>query len=329
VTTWLLTGGAGYIGPHIARSFLASGRDIVIIDDLANGFEESVPDGVAFIRANLREGDVVEQVLRDHSVTGVVHLAALKAVGESVEQPLRYYRENLDGMLTLLERMQKVAVKKMVFSSSAAVYGEVAVETITEETRQQPTSPYGETKLIGEWMMKALHVAGHLDAIALRYFNVAGSGAPELGDRGVNNLIPMVFRALEQGDVPQVFGGDWPTRDGSAIRDYIHVVDLAEAHLAAAAKLESVTGADSILRSYNIGTGNGTTVLEVIEAVRAATSLSFEPEMAQRRPGDPARVVADSSAARRELGWEARFTINDMVSSAWDSWRHQHGPSDS
>jgi UDP-glucose 4-epimerase len=324
VTTWLLTGGAGYIGPHIARSFLASGRNVIIIDDLGNGYIENVPEGVTFVQANLREGDIVEQALREHNVTGVVHLAALKAVGESVEQPLRYYRENVDGMLTLLERMQATGVRKMVFSSSAAVYGEVAVETITEETRQQPASPYGETKLIGEWMMKALHNAGHLDAIALRYFNVAGSGAPELGDRGVNNLIPMVFRALDHGDVPEVFGGDWPTRDGSCIRDYIHVVDLAEAHLAAATRLEGLGSSDSLLRSYNVGTGTGSTVFEVIDAVRRATHREFEPVIVERRAGDPARVVADAGAAKRELHWEARLTIDDMVQSAWESWRSHH-----
>jgi UDP-glucose 4-epimerase len=326
VTTWLLTGGAGYIGPHIARSFLASGRNVVIIDDLGNGFIENIPEGVTFVQANVREGDLLEQVLRDHQVTGVVHLAALKAVGESVEQPLRYYRENVDSTLTLLERMHAVGVRNMVFSSSAAVYGEVAVETITEETRQQPTSPYGETKLFGEWMMKALHVAGHLNAIALRYFNVAGSGAAELGDRGINNLIPMVFRALEHGETPQVFGGDWPTRDGSAIRDYIHVVDLAEAHLAAAQRLESLAPNETMLRSLNIGTGAGTTVLEVIDAVRRVTGQDFEPAIVARRAGDPARVVADSGAAQRDLSWVAKFTIEDMVASAWESWRHQHRP---
>jgi UDP-glucose 4-epimerase len=323
MTTWLLTGGAGYIGPHIARSFLDSGRGVVVIDDLSNGFRENVPPGVALIEANLRDGAAVEAALRDHEVGGVVHLAALKAVGESVEQPLRYYRENVDGMLTLLERMEAVGVHRMVFSSSAAVYGEVAVETVTEETRQQPASPYGETKLVGEWMMRALHAAGRLDAIALRYFNVAGAGAPELGDRGVSNLVPMVFRAIESGGRPEVFGGDWPTRDGSCIRDYIHVVDLAEAHLAAARRLEALAPGESLLRTYNVGTGTGTTVLEVIDAVARATGRAIDPRITDRRAGDPARVVADAGAARRDLGWSARFGIDDMVSSAWASWRHR------
>jgi UDP-glucose 4-epimerase len=324
MSTWLLTGGAGYIGPHIARSFLGSGRSVAVIDDLSNGFEENVPGGVDFVRADLREGDVVERTLRDHRIDGVVHLAALKAVGESVEHPLHYYRQNLDGMLTLLERMDAVGVRRLVFSSSASVYGDVAVETVTEETHRQPTSPYGETKLIGEWMMRAQHVAGRLDAISLRYFNVAGAGSPELGDRGVNNLIPMVFRALESGEAPRVFGGDWPTRDGSAMRDYIHVVDLAEAHLAAAARLEALPPGESMLRTYNVGTGNGSTVLEVIDAVRRATGIVFEAEVVGRRPGDPARVVADPGAARRELGWIPRHDLDDMVASAWASWRHQH-----
>jgi UDP-glucose 4-epimerase len=324
MTTWLLTGGAGYIGPHIARSFLESGRNIVILDDLRNGFTENVPSGVSFINAPLSDASVVEAALRDHRVDGVVHLAALKAVGESVEKPLHYYRQNVDGMLTLLEQMDRVGVRKMVFSSSAAVYGEVAVETVTEETPRMPSSPYGETKLFGEWMMRSMHIAGKLDAIALRYFNVAGSGAPELGDRGVNNLIPLVFRALESGQAPKVFGGDWPTRDGSCIRDYIHVVDLADAHLAAAAKLETVTTGESLLRTYNIGSGDGTTVLEVIDAALRISGINIEPEIVPRRPGDPARIVADPAAAHRELGWRASHSLEDMVASAWSSWRHQH-----
>jgi UDP-glucose 4-epimerase len=324
MTTWLLTGGAGYIGPHIARSFLDSGRDIVVFDDLRNGFAENVPAGVELVNSTLSNGDLVESTLRDHNVTGVVHLAALKAVGESVELPLRYYRQNMEGMLTLMERMQNVGVRKMVFSSSAAVYGEVAVETVTEETPRMPTSPYGETKLFGEWMMKAMHIAGHLDAVALRYFNVAGSGAPELGDRGVNNLIPMVFRALENGQAPRVFGGDWPTRDGSCIRDYIHVVDLADAHLAAASKLESLEVAESLLRTYNIGSGEGTTVLEVIDAALRVSGIPIEPEVVPRRPGDTARIVADPAAAARELGWTAKHNLEDMVTSAWASWRYQY-----
>lgn len=323
MTTWLLTGGAGYIGPHIARSFLASGRNIVVLDDLRNGFAENVPDGVRLVEASTRDGDIVEKTLRDFGVDGVVHLAALKAVGESVQHPLHYYRENLDGMLTLLERMEAVGVRKMVFSSSAAVYGDVAVETVTEETPRVPTSPYGETKLLGEWMMKALHIAGHLDAVALRYFNVAGSGAPELGDRGVNNLIPLVFRALEAGKAPLIFGADWPTHDGSCIRDYIHVVDLGEAHLAAAAKLESLPAGESLLRTYNIGTGEGTSVIEVINAALRITGIAIEPEVVGRRAGDPARVVADPSAAHRDLNWKAKLSLDDMVSSAWASWIHQ------
>jgi UDP-glucose 4-epimerase len=324
MTSWLLTGGAGYIGPHIARSFLESGRNIVILDDLRNGFAENVPAGVTLVNSTLSNGDVVEATLRDHNVTGVVHLAALKAVGESVELPLHYYRENVDGMLTLLERMQKVGVRKMVFSSSAAVYGEVAVEVVTEETPRMPSSPYGETKLFGEWMMKAMHVAGHLDAVALRYFNVAGSGAPELGDRGVNNLIPLVFRALENGQAPKVFGGDWPTRDGSCIRDYIHVVDLADAHLAAATKLENLAQGEGLLRTYNIGSGDGTTVLEVINAALRVSGIQIEPIVVPRRPGDPARIVADPAAAQRDLGWTAKHTLDDMVTSAWASWRYHH-----
>ncbi len=322
--TWLLTGGAGYIGAHIVRALQEIGRNVVVVDDLTSGFAENVPVGVPLVRANTLDTDVLEATMREHNVVGVIHLAAKKAVGESVERPLYYYEQNVTAMCHLLEAMERVGVKQMVFSSSSATYGDVLVETVTEETPKQPTSPYGETKLIGEWLMKAQSTAVGMSYVSLRYFNVAGAGAPELGDQGVNNLIPLVFRALTAGERPKVFGADWPTRDGSAIRDYIHVVDLARAHAAAVHTLEANASSGNLFsRVYNIGTGLGSTVLEVIDVARDVTGINIEPEIIGRRPGDPARIVADPTAAERELGWKATHDLRDMVASAWASWQHQ------
>ena len=323
--TWLLTGGAGYIGAHIVRALQEIGRPVVVVDDLSGGFIENVPEGVPFVNANILDTDVLEKTMRDHGVVGVIHLAAKKAVGESVARPLWYYEQNVTAMCHLLEAMERVDVKRLVFSSSAATYGDVQVETVTEETATQPTSPYGESKLIGEWLMKAQSRAVGMSYVSLRYFNVAGSGQPELGDRGVSNLIPLVFRAITAGNSPEVFGADWPTRDGSCIRDYIHVVDLARAHAAAVEALDRNAETSGVLgRTYNIGTGTGTTVLEVVEMAREVTGIDFEPRIVDRRPGDPCRIVADPAAAERDLGWVATHDLRDMVASAWSSWQHQH-----
>ena len=322
--TWLLTGGAGYIGAHIVRALRDIGRTVVVVDDLTGGFAENVPEGVPLVRANILETEVLEHTMREHGVVGVIHPAAKKAVGESVERPLWYYEQNVTAMCHLLEAMERVDVERLVFSSSAAAYGDVQVDTVTEETPTQPTSPYGETKLIGEWLMKDQSRAVGMSYVSLRYFNVAGSGDPELGDRGVSNLIPLVFRAISNGRTPDVFGADWPTRDGSCIRDYIHVVDLARAHAAAVEMLDRNAQTKQVLgRTYNIGSGTGTTVLEVVEMARQVTGINVEPNITDRRPGDPCRIVADPAAAERELGWKATHDLHDMVASAWASWQHQ------
>ncbi len=322
--TWLLTGGAGYIGAHIVQALQEIGRDVVVVDDLTSGVAEHIPADVPLVRANVLETDVLEATMREHNVVGVVHLAAKKAVGESVERPLYYYEQNVTAMCHLLEAMERVDVKRLMFSSSAATYGDVLVDTVTEETPEHPTSPYGETKLIGEWLMKAQSAAVGMSYVSLRYFNVAGAGSPELGDRGAANLIPLVFRALTAGERPKVFGADWPTRDGSCIRDYIHVVDVARAHAAAVRVLDENAPTGKVLgRVYNIGTGLGSTVLEVINIACEVTGIHIEPEIVGRRPGDPARIVADPSAAERELSWKATHDLRDMVASAWTSWQQQ------
>jgi UDP-glucose 4-epimerase len=314
----MVTGGAGYIGAHIVKSLKESGHGVVAFDDLSTGEARKVPPGVPLVEASVLDAVAVEKAIREHDVSGVVHMAAKKAVGESVERPLYYYRENVDGLLSLLEAMDATGTKKMVYSSSAATFGMPdSDDPLTEDYLCQPINPYGETKLIGEWLMRDVAAAIGLDWISLRYFNVAGAGGPELGDTGVFNLIPMVFRALSTGKNPQVFGSDYPTPDGSCIRDYIHVTDLADAHVASVQQLEQGSAA----AIYNVGRGEGVSVIEVMDAVRAATGLEFTHDLVERRAGDPARLVASADKIRSELRWTASLDLADMVASAWDAWQ--------
>jgi UDP-glucose 4-epimerase len=315
--TWLLTGGAGYIGAHIVRAFQQADVPVVVLDDLSTGIRENVPADVPLVHASVSDSASVAAALREHSVTGVLHLAAKKAVGESVERPLYYFEQNVGGTGALLQTCVDSGIERVLFSSSAAVYGTPPSDLVTEETPAAPMSPYGETKLVAEWMLRDLALAHPLRWAALRYFNVAGAAAPELGDRSVANLVPMTLQALTAGRRPQLFGDDYDTRDGSCIRDYIHVVDLAEAHVAAARRLDEHDTADI----YNVGRGEGVTVKEVLETVRKVTGIDFEYDVVGRRPGDPAAYYADPTKMREQLGWSARLDLDDMVRSAWEAWQ--------
>ena len=317
--TWMLTGGAGYIGAHIVRGFDAAGLPVVVLDDLSTGIRENVPADVPFVQASVGDAGAVRAALREHGVTGVLHLAAQKAVGESVAKPLLYWHENVGGMRSLLQSCLDEGVDRVLFSSSAAVFGNPPVDFVTEETPVAPMSPYGETKLVGEWMLRDVAAATGLRWAALRYFNVAGAGAPELADRSVNNLVPMTFQALTEGRNPQLFGDDYDTRDGSCIRDYIHVVDLAEAHAAAAARLDEAP----IGEVFNVGRGEGVTVTEVFATVREVTGIDFTVDVVGRRAGDPAAYFADATKIGKELGWTARLDLADMVRSAWEAWQQR------
>ncbi|WP_369170112.1 UDP-glucose 4-epimerase GalE [Streptomyces sp. R28] len=319
--TWLITGGAGYIGAHVVRAMLDAGERAVVYDDLSTGIAERVPDGVPLVVGSTLDGERLGRVIRDHGVTGVVHLAAKKQVGESVELPLHYYRENVEGLLTLLSAVTDAGVGSFVFSSSAAVYGMPDVDLVTEETPCAPMSPYGETKLVGEWLVRATGRATGLSTASLRYFNVAGAATPELADTGVFNLVPMVFEKLTEGAPPRIFGAEYPTPDGTCVRDYIHVVDLAEAHVAAARRLSAAPGTDLTL---NIGRGQGVSVREMIDRINALTGHALPPVVVDRRPGDPARVVASADRIAAELGWKARYGVADMISSAWAGWTLNH-----
>ncbi|MEU8868568.1 UDP-glucose 4-epimerase GalE [Streptomyces umbrinus] len=319
--TWLITGGAGYIGAHVVRAMTEAGERAVVYDDLSTGIAERVPDGVPLVVGSTLDAERVARALKDHAVTGVVHLAAKKQVGESVDLPLHYYRENVEGLRVLLQAVTAAAVPSFVFSSSAAVYGMPDVNLVTEETPCVPMSPYGETKLAGEWLVRATGRAHGLSTASLRYFNVAGAAAPELADTGVFNLIPMVFEKLTEGVPPRVFGDDYPTPDGTCVRDYIHVADLAEAHVAAARRLAAAPGTDLTL---NIGRGEGVSVREMIDRINEVTGHTLAPTVTPRRPGDPPRVVASADRIAAELAWKAKYDVHDMITSAWEGWVRLH-----
>ncbi|MBB1254679.1 UDP-glucose 4-epimerase GalE [Streptomyces alkaliterrae] len=324
--TYLITGGAGYIGAHVVRAMTQAGERAVVLDDLSTGERDRVPAEVPFVHGSTLDRPLLDRLIREHGVTGVVHLAAKKQVGESVEQPLHYYRENVEGLRVLLEAVVDGGVRQFVFSSSAAVYGMPDVELVTEETPCLPMSPYGETKLAGEWLVRAVGRAHGVATSCLRYFNVAGTAEPELADTGVFNLVPMVFEKLTERRAPLIFGDDYATPDGTCVRDYIHVEDLADAHLAAARRLTeaSETGENPDL-TLNIGRGEGVSVREMVELIGEITGHhALAPTVTARRPGDPARVVASADLVSKELGWQARHDVRAMITSAWAGWCRRH-----
>ncbi|MFE3769749.1 UDP-glucose 4-epimerase GalE [Streptomyces sp. NPDC059122] len=321
--SYLITGGAGYIGSHVVRALRQAGESVVVLDDLTTGVRARVPEGVPLIVGSTLDRALLDATLAEHGITDVVHLAAKKQVGESVEMPLHYYRENVHGLQTLLEAMAAGGVPRFVFSSSAAVYGMPDVDLVTEDTPCAPINPYGETKLVGEWMARAAGKAHGISTACLRYFNVAGAATPELADTGVFNIVPMVFERLTQGAAPRIFGDDYDTPDGTCIRDYIHVADLADAHVAAARKLAEPGPVRDL--TLNIGRGEGVSVREMVDLIAQITGhQGVVPEVTPRRAGDPARVVAAADRIGKELGWEARHDVRDMITSAWAGWQHHH-----
>jgi UDP-glucose 4-epimerase len=314
--TWLVTGGAGYIGAHVVRAFQSAGINCVVLDNLSSGHREFVPTGVPLVEASITDAAALDRLFAEHAIDGVVHLAGYKYAGESVKFPLLTYDQNVTGTALLLGAMATAGVGRIVFSSSAAVYGTPSVDIVTEETSTNPQSPYGESKLIGEWLMRDQSVATGLAHTSLRYFNVVGSGTDEVYDTSPHNLFPLVFDALVAGRVPKVFGNDYPTPDGTCVRDYVHVADIAEAHVGAARALMAGTALQPV---YNLGSGAGTSVGEIMSAVASVTGIAFSPEIHPRRAGDPSRIVADGKAAARDIGWAQRHTVESMVASAWSA----------
>ncbi|MDP4586288.1 MAG: UDP-glucose 4-epimerase GalE [Microbacteriaceae bacterium] len=313
---WLVTGGAGYIGSHVVRALAAAGLDTVVLDDLSTGRRDFVPTNVSFVRGSITDAELLASVFHQHSLDGVIHLAGYKYAGESVSNPLVTFHQNVTGTVILLSAMATAGVNRIVFSSSAAVYGTPTVDRVTEDTVTNPQTPYGETKLIGEWLMRDMGVATGLRHTSLRYFNVVGSGTDDVVDTSPHNLLPLVFDAVMDGRDPKIFGDDYPTLDGTCVRDYVHVSDVADAHVSAATVLMNGGPLEPV---YNLGGGTGTSVREILTAVKTITGIEFEPEVRPRRNGDPARVVADGSRASRDLGWAQRHSVESMVASAWSA----------
>ena len=314
----LVVGGAGYIGAHMVRQLVNARYDVVVLDNLSTGSRKLVQGG-EFIQGNLGDSDLLDRLFADHAFDAVMHFAAFSQVGESMHQPLLYYRNNLAETVALLDAMVRHDVKRFIFSSTAAVYGEPVAIPIAEDHPCAPTNPYGNTKLAVERMLADCDAAYGLKYTALRYFNAAG--ADESGEIGElhdpeTHLIPIVLRAADgQIDHIQVFGTDYPTTDGTCIRDYVHVNDLAQAHLLALDAL--LEGGDSAI--YNLGSSSGYSVREVIGKAEAVTGKKIPVVEAPRRPGDPAVLVASSEKIKRQLGWTPAYdNLEKIIQTAWN-----------
>ncbi len=315
----LVVGGAGYIGSHAVRALLARGRDVVIIDNLQTGHIESVPDEVTFYEGDIRDRAFMDETFRRESITDVLHFAANSLVGESMDEPLKYYDNNVFGTQVLLETMRKHGVGRIVFSSTAATYGDQDEMPIRETAETNPTNTYGATKLAMETMMKWCDRAFGIRFVALRYFNVAGAHpSGEIGEDHTpeTHLIPLVLQVANgQREAITVFGDDYATPDGTCIRDYIHVTDLVDAHVLALDYLE----ADGASDVFNLGTETGFSVLEIIEAARSTTGHAIPVKTGERRAGDPAMLIASPDKAKRVLGWKPeRSTIETILTDAWN-----------
>ena len=309
-----MTGGAGYLGAHVVREFLAADLPVTVLDDLSTGELGFIPGKVSFTRGTILDGSLLERIFDEHDVTGVVHLAAFGYAGVSVQRPLHAYEQNVDGTTVLLAAMQDRGVSKIVFSSSAAVYGAPEAPSVSEGAPKAPQSPYGESKLIGEWLLRDQEVAAGLRHTSLRCFNVIGSGDPAVRDRSPHNLLPAAFDALLGGGVPVIHGDDHPTPDGTPVRDWLPAPDVARAFVAAARRLDAGEPVES---AYNLGGGTAVTVAELLAVVARVTGIPFTPEVGPRRAGDPARIVADGALAARDLSWRVTADLDETVASAW------------
>jgi len=310
----LVVGGAGYIGAHVAYLLQENGYGVRIYDDFSNGLKTRIEGKFSDVVI----GDVLDRkalISACEGIDAVIHLAAKKAVGESVDNPLKYYENNVGGTLNLLAAMSLKGVKKIVFSSTAAVYAPSEKLSITESDLTEPLSPYGQTKLLSEKLISAVAKAEDLSSISLRYFNVVGALRDEFADNSKDNLVPMVFAALKAGKNPEIYGSDYPTKDGSCIRDYIHVSDLAKAHIVALEKVFS-TKVDEV---YNVGSGTGYSVTEMINQIAESIGKAITPTLSPRRPGDTAQLIASIAKIQRDLGWKPERSLKEMIDSAWQA----------
>jgi len=316
--TWLLTGGAGYIGTHIADEFIRNGKSVVIVDSLYQGLESRIvflraKHGVEipFIKCDIRDYNEIENAIRDYKIDGIVHTAALKAVGESMEKPDEYFQVNLDATKELIEIAKRNGVKEFIFSSTAAVYGSPdSMEPCKEDGPKAPISPYGDSKYQAESSVTSFINEPGNHGTSLRFFNVVGAAAPELLDNSVENLVPIVLGKLDKGQAPVIFGTDYPTTDGTCIRDYVDVRDIARAHLAAA------NATTALPPAMNIGTGRGASVREIIKLVLDATNKSDTAVIENpRRAGDPAFLCADVTLAKSAMGFESQYSLEASIRS--------------
>ena len=320
----LICGGAGYIGSHNVRALCDRGESVVVLDNLWTGHRESLPGSVPFYEGDVRDAALLDRIWAEHAVDAVIHFCACSLVGESVDQPLRYFNNNVYGMQVLLEAMVRHGLDKIVFSSSAAVYGEPKRVPILEDDETLPTNPYGETKRVMERMMHWVGRRHGIRWVSLRYFNVAGAredGSIGEDHRNETHLAPIILQVpLGRRTHVTIYGDDYPTPDGTCIRDYVHVSDLADAHLRALDHLRS----DGEGGVFNLGSGEGYSVRAMIDAARTATGHTIPVEVGPRRAGDPARLVADSTKARQVLGWTPRITrMEDIIATAWN-WHRTH-----
>jgi len=316
----LVTGGAGYVGSHCTKELLRRGYEVVVLDNLSGGYRAAV-QSERFVKADLLDREAIDRAFDEHSIDAVMHFAGLIRVGESVNDPQIYYQNNILGTLNLLQTMQEHGVDRMIFSSSAAVYGDPETIPIPEDHPKRPKSPYGKTKWMVEQILEDYTHAYGLLSISLRYFNAAGCD-PE-GELGENHnpethLIPIVLdAALKRRDCITIFGTDYETPDGTCVRDYIHVNDLAEAHILALEALKK----RCVTRAYNLGIGQGYSVREVINVCRKVTGKEIPVVEGKRRPGDPPRLIADPTRVQNDLGWQPKFTeLDEIVKTAWE-WR--------
>ena len=310
----LITGGAGYIGSHIAHDLADAGHHVRILDDFSNGLAERIKRFTDIHRINILDREAVVKAVE--GMDSVIHLAAKKAVGESVENPLKYYQNNVGGTLNLLAAMSLHGVRRIVFSSTAAVYAPSEKDAISEGDPTEPLSPYGATKLLSEELIRTIGKAEGWSSISLRYFNVVGAGSPDLGDNSKDNLVPKVFQALENGSNPEIYGDDYPTPDGTCIRDYIHVSDLSNSHISA---LEAISNSQ-INETYNVGSGIGYSVREVIDQIERTIGKSTGAKVVSRRAGDSPKLISNIDHISRDLGWRPRLSLQEMVDSAWLAW---------
>ena len=314
----LVTGGAGYIGSHTAYELSKKGYEVVILDSLEKGHKEAVLDGKLYV-GNLRDEEILKRVFTENKIEAVIHFAAYSLVGESVEKPEKYYENNLVSTMKLLNAMKEYGCKYIVFSSTAAVFGEPDSIPITEENTKNPTNTYGETKLAMEKMLKWYDVAYGIKSVALRYFNAAGADiSGKIGEDHTpeTHLIPLILNvALGKRGSIKIFGDDYPTEDGTCVRDYIHVTDLANAHILALEYLKKNNTSDS----FNLGNGKGYSVKQVIDTVEKVTGIEIKKEVTPRRKGDPAILIATSEKAKNVLGWKPEYdSLETIIETAWN-----------